>query len=179
LSGDVPWNLYQINDEIDETDGTYSPSSDDSDSDDSNLNQSSLNFYDSNNAPLSPSGLSDSDFEGEGEGESPLGSSQSSSGFFRWSNASRPRLPNGPDHPLHRLISMNQRPKGSNAMTNAYSSTLRLGRLKSCMQLMTLSADKRLLFRAERTEDVLTGIVSCNTRFEFDEEAWKCFEIPG
>ena len=176
LSGDVPWNLYRINDEADEADGTYSPSSG-SDSDESSL---SLNFYDSDRAPLSPSGLSDSDSDGE---EAPSGSSQSSSSFFgsQGTSGSRAKHPTGPRPPAP--PPRQHEPTAKKLRRN--DNRLQLNPETGKAEIVHAADDperggifRAIPIQAERTEDILDDIVSCNNKFEFDEEAWKCFEIP-
>jgi len=175
LSGDVPWNLYHINDEADEADGSYSPSSD-SDSDESSL---SLNFYDSDQAPLSPSGLSDSDSDCE---EAPSGSSQSSSFFgSQGTTGSRAKHPTGPRPPAPPPRQHERTAKKLRRNDNRIQINPETGKAEIVHAADDPERGQRfraIPIQAERTEDILDDIVSCNSKFEFDEEAWKCFEIP-
>jgi hypothetical protein len=163
----VPWNKYVADDEADEADGTYSPSSSDSDSDDTGL---SMELYE--RSPLSPSGLSDSDSDNE------------ASNYFGSQGTSRPtvRHPTGARPPAPPPRQHEQTAKRLKRNDNCLQVNAETGQLE-----VVHAADdpergrqfRDIPIQAERIEDVLDAITSYhNNKFEFDEEAWKSFEIP-
>lgn len=170
----VHWNKYQVDDEADEADSTYSPSSSDSDSDDPGLE-----FYE--RFPLSPSGLSDSD----SDSGAPSGSSQSSNYFGSQgasSHPAAPRHPTGPRPPAPPPREHERTAKKLKRNDNCLQVNPETGRLE-----VVHAADdpergrsfREYPIQAERIEDVLDAITSYqHNKFEFDEEAWKSFEIP-
>ena len=182
----VPWNKYQTDDETDEADGTYTPS-DDSESDDLSPSSDSGNdsddwdpnteFYD--RIALSPSGLSDSGSDSEG----PSGSSKSSS-YFGSQGTSRPLLrhPTGPRPPAPPPRQHEQRAKRLKRNDNCLQVDPETGRL----EVIHASDDpergrrfREIPVQAMRIEDILDDITSYHhNKFEFDEEAWKNFEVP-
>ena len=179
----VPWNKYEADDATDEADGTYTPS-DDSESDDMSASSSSGNdsddwdanmeFYD--RIPLSPSGLSDSD----SDNEAPSGSSN----CFGSQGTSRPALrhPTGPRPPAPPPRQHEQRAKKLKRNDNCLQVNPDTGRL----EVIHASDDpergrrfREIPVQVMSIEDVLDDITSCHhNKFEFDEEAWKSFEVP-
>lgn len=171
----VPWNKYEVDDEADEADSTYSPSSSDTDSEDSGL---SMEFYD--RFPLSPSGLSDSD----SDNEAPSSGSQSSN-YFGSQGTSRPaalRHPTGPRPPALPPRQHEQTAKRLKRNDNCLQVNPETGRLEVVHAADDPERGRRfreIPIQAERIEDILDAITSYNhNKFEFDEEAWKSFEIP-
>lgn len=162
----VPWNKYVVDDEADEADGAYSPSSD-SDSEESSL---SMEFYD--RFPLSPSGLSDSDSDSE------------ASNYFGSQGTSRPtaRHPTGPRPAAPPPRQHEQTAKKLKRNDNCLQVNADTGQLEVVHAADDPERGRRFRevpIQAERIEDVLDAITSYHhNKFEFDEEAWKSFEVP-
>ncbi|KIM44049.1 hypothetical protein M413DRAFT_443109 [Hebeloma cylindrosporum] len=173
----VLWSNYQVDDEADEADDDYqyNPQSSDSDSyseDDSDSLLSSMEFeFDEDHAPLSPSGISDSDSDND------------TPSYFS-SSASTPRHPTGPRPPP---VSPPPQPERRAKALKRNDNRLEVNPETGKLEVVHASDDpergrrfREMPIEAESPDHILGSVMADNNKFdfEFDEDAWRSFEIP-